>query len=164
MHYQLSEEAFNRLESARDQLRFVCDLADSQGPQSKFIASDMMAFMDAQSATLTAVLDGACFHAKTTPTPQPAAIPPDVLVQIIHVVSGSATSPQNAEDLYNMLAQMPSVSTPVFRAFVEALVRQGYDPATMKRAGGARAAQARTVQPQSVAPKRKRDRLTAGAV
>lgn len=163
MHYQLSEEAFYRLESARNQLRFVETLGGDQPCMAHVATADMLAFMDAQQTAITSVLDEAIFHVPPTKSQQPSEVSPAMLVQIIQAVSGAETNAQDLDNLYDFLANYQS-SKDVFRAFFQALQRQGYDLDSMTRDSKTSAAPARKARAQPVAPKRKRDTLTAGAV
>ena len=163
MHYQISEEAFYHLESARNQLRFVATLGGDQPCMGHVAAVDMLAFMDAQQTAITSVLDEAIFHVPPTKSQQPPDVSPAVMVQIIEAVSGAETNAKDLDNLYEFRGDQQG-SNDVFRAFVQALKRQGYSLNTMTRVSKTSAAPARKARSQPAVPKRKRDTLTAGAV
>lgn len=161
MHYQFSEDAFNRLESTRNQLRFVAGLGSSQ-PFMGDVA-DMMSFMDAQQLAVTAALDEATWHRDSVPAQALHVISPEFVVQLIEALSGQ-TGPEDLLRLYEAQAREKGDGR-VFGAFVTALVRQGYELASMKRANSASVALAPECKaPHAHVSRRKRDRLTAGAV
>lgn len=162
MHYQISEEAFNRLESARNQLRFVATLGGDQPCMGHVATVDMLAFMDAQQTAISSILDEAIFHVPPTESQQPPEVSPAVLVQIIEAVSGAQTNAKDLVNLYDCLANQQG-SNEVFRAFTQALHRQGYNLDSMTRDSKTSVTPARKARPQPEVTRRKRNTLTAGA-
>lgn len=58
MHYELSENEFNQLEKTLRQMRFFTDLlAPVEMRMNQVSSTDMAAFVEAQQACLTTVLD-----------------------------------------------------------------------------------------------------------
>lgn len=166
MNYLISEEALNRLESARGQLRLIVDLltpVDSHLNQVN--SNDMLEFIDAQKSSITAVLEEVANRPAPAPQLVPAMVPTDLLVRLITAASGEYIAQEDLQSLNGLLLDAASQDVAygnAARAFYAALMRQGYDVTSTVRNGEGSMAFMRKAQPPQTM-KRKRDKLATAS-
>ncbi len=174
MNYIISEDEWNSIEAARDQLRLVSDLCpEKQHGLSPTITGDLAQFLSAQVQTLTTAL--AAVYQRYEVQRDPAGMTATDWLSMIQILAGELdTRVLDASSIGIKLARQAKLDAGMQRvldAWLDALVSLGEKERAAAAAPAAKASDARKREklaealkaPAGKKPARKRERLSASA-